>query len=136
MNKFAAEKWLTLGFLLTCGVVLAVLGFKLFTHQRTQTPQTAMQPGRIASSAGHDQWVLLKDQSLTIGDLKITYRGIARGEILLDVTLLQLDPYYAYRKSFPREPARRGVQLGQRFFKVAAVRGAYLKLVPLTGNPI
>ncbi len=133
MNKISADKWFTLAFFLCCTLVLVVLGYKLFTHQNALATQSTLH-SRAISYAGADEWVLLRDQSLIIDDLKITYRGITHGEILLDVTLLQLDPLYAYRKNVPEALARRSVQIGQRLFKVAAVRATYLRLVPLLGH--
>jgi hypothetical protein len=137
MNKRSTEKILSVGFFFFCGLVFTYLVFKLISSDSPATPQLAQnQMVSAVTGKNTDQWLLRKDQPLTMDDLKITYRGMVRGEILLDVTLLQLDTQYAYRRTVPEALAHRGVQLGQRFFKITTARSNYLKLVLFPGRTI
>jgi hypothetical protein len=62
--------------------------------------------------------VLEKDQQRTFGKLKLTYRGLNSGSIILDVVLVELDPEYAYRHCIPQDTAAQGIRFAGAKFNV------------------
>jgi hypothetical protein len=65
--------------------------------------------------------------------MKLTYRGIRGDRIMLDVTLLDLDPGYAYRRDIDIRSAERGFWLAEKYFRLLSARRSVLEIMRSRG---
>jgi hypothetical protein len=98
------------------------------TYQRLYT-RSVTNTAKPINSPDDTNFLLPKDRTQTIGNLKITYRGTRDQMIILDFVLLDLDPQYAYRRRIPQDEARRGFYLSAHHFVVDSVNQHSLRLI-------
>ncbi len=128
------QKWLLIGFFGAIG--LFFLYFLLFVAIGKRLDPRYWRPrpaGRISTSkAGFDGKLLLeKAQPFEFGDLKMTYRGMEHGKVVLDVVIIPLDAEYAYRHRIPRSLFGRPVRIAGRDMVVRSVdRNRLFLLLP------
>lgn len=75
-----------------------------------------------------DNVVLLKDDSVTINNCRLVFKGIEDKIIRLDLYLLELDPEYAYEQNISKADAINGVRLGDSQYQLISVNKKLLKL--------
>lgn len=74
-----------------------------------------------------NRMVLPLGQTLSTGELEITYRGLVDADrFRLDVVVRNLDSRFPYPREFEVERARTGIRLGDRRFRLAKVTRLYL----------
>ena len=125
----------TFFFFFPSSLVLAYFVFYLaaFTPANSNIgPAYGFTPARIVPSSP-DKVVLVKGQSQTIGKIEMTYRGLDAGSVLIDITLLELDPQYPYHRKIPRAVARQGFWLAQQHYRVVSAGRSRLKLMRTDG---
>lgn len=87
----------------------------LFEGVRYRKATTDLAP---RSKVARDRVVLVKNDSVTVNDCRLVYRGMEDAHIRLDLYLLELDPQYAYPQTIPKSAAREGVRLGDTQYKL------------------
>ena len=75
---------------------------------------------------------LYVDKAQTIGNLKITYRGIESKTLLLDLVILDLDKDYAYLRRIPIKKAKSGFHLSDQAFFAQYIGPTKIDLARLT----
>ena len=80
------------------------------------------------SMIANDKVVLLKDNSLTINNCRLVFKGLKNDMIHLDLYLLELDPESAYPHFISKEKAANGVRLGDSEFQLISANKNILKL--------
>lgn len=99
------QKWLLIGFF--GAIVLFFLYFVLFVASGDKVdPRYSRRPPPdriVLSREGFDGKLRLeKDQPLEFDNLKLTYKGMDRDRVVLDVAIIPLDAAYAYRHHIPK----------------------------------
>ena len=77
--------------------------------------------------------ILSRGQTVTVGKIKLTYQGIAGNQIFLDVTWLELDPGYAYRRDIDIHAAEKGFWMAQTYFRMVSAGRSVLQIVRVQG---
>lgn len=77
-------------------------------------------------SAG--QLRLIKNDRVTVKNTCLVFKGIEKGQVVLDLYLLELDPGYAYPQRFSREPNGNAIRLGNVIYAVKSVNNSILTL--------
>lgn len=133
MDKSNVHKWSTFFFLVPSSLALAYFVFYLATFTPSYADVRASSstaPVRLATPSSPDKIILVKGQTKTIGGkIELTYQGIDTGFVVIDITLLDLDRNYAYRRKIPKKVAQRGFQLAQRQYQLLSANGSRLKMV-------
>ena len=80
------------------------------------------------SAVVKDTVLLLRDDSVTINDCKLVFKGMQDKMVHLDLYLLELDPQYAYHHSISKDDAMDGIRLGDSEYQLLAVNNKRLKL--------
>ncbi len=73
--------------------------------------------------------ILLRNESQTVGKLKITYLGIADGSLRFDVNILDLDPNFAYRYTVPLAHAKKRFRIAEQYFQAQATSQRKVRLI-------
>jgi len=75
------------------------------------------EPADAAVGIG-DRIVLHKDQDIMLPKLKLVYRGLQNDRLLVEVTLLEMDPDVAYRHRIDPSRSKSEIKLGGRGFRL------------------
>lgn len=89
----------------------------------TPTPVTPPEDG---------PYPLLIDKEQTVGNLKITYRGLESKTLLLDLVILELDKDYAYHRRIPIKDAKSGFRLSDQAFYTQYIGPTKIDLARVT----
>ena len=130
MESSRKSKWLTFWFFLPSSLAMAYFAFYLTSHASTAAEGVDPANGtpyRI-QAAIDGKLVLHKGQTRTVGKMKLTYQGLKDDRILLDVTLLDLDPGYAYRRDIPVRLAENGFWLAEQYFRMVSAGRSVLQI--------
>ena len=137
MDKSNVHKWSTFFFLVPSSLALAYFVFYLATFTPSYADArdySSAAPVRLIAPTSPDKIILVKGQTQTIGGkIELTYQGIDTGFVVIDITLLDLDRNYAYRRKIPKKVAQRGFQLAQRQYQLLSANGNRLKMVRSKG---
>lgn len=137
MDQSKVHKWSTFFFLLPSSIVLAYLVFYLATFTPSYAdarPSTSAATAGLIAPAAHKNIILVKGQTQTIGGkIELTYQGLDTGSVVIDITLLDLDRNYAYRRKIPKRVAHHGFQLAQRQYQLISANRSRLKMVRSNG---
>ena len=118
------QKWLLIGFF--GAIALFFLYFILFVASGKKVdPRYSSVPLTdrvLPSQAGFDGKLRLeKDRPFEFETLKLTYKGMKDGQVVLDVVIIPLDAAYAYRHHIPKSLFGRPVRVGGRDIIVRSV---------------
>ena len=133
MDRSNTHKWVTFCFLLPSSLALACFVFYLTTFTPTAAvglPATSLTASEASSPS---KLFLSKDQVTTMGKIQLTYRGLNAESVVIDITLLDLDPEYAYRRAIPAKAAKIGFWLGQKKFQLLSASPSRLKIIRARG---
>ena len=83
-------------------------------------PQAATGPLNYRDAVIGEQIVLKTDRDCVMHKLKLVYRGVEDGHLRIDVTIPELDASYAYRHRIPVKTAKKGIQLGGKYFRLVS----------------
>ena len=97
------------------------------TYQRLYT-RSVPSTTKPVNSPRDTNILLPKNQTQTVGNLKLTYRGTYDKTIILDFILLDLDSQYTYRRRIKRDEAQYGFYLSAHHFRVDSVTQQSLRL--------
>lgn len=138
MNAKRPDKLLSLIFFVSTGLLFSYLLYYLVTVDAKPVNYFAGQKEAIdsvppAATLVPDDVVLKAGQSKRFGKLNLLYRGLDADHILIDVTLLELDPDYAYRRRITASAAKKGFVLATYRFKLISANGSRLQLARCYG---
>lgn len=126
------QRWVIISFFLVIG--LFFLYFVIFIASGSHDPaysryQKAVDRQIQAMASDDGRIVLPRDVEKTVGELRLTFRGIADGKITLDVVILALDSQYPYRHRIAVGDARKnGLRLAQMTYRVVSLNSKTLLL--------
>ena len=83
-------------------------------------PQTATGPLDYTDAVIGERIVLEVGRDCVMNKLKLVYRGVEDRRIRVEVTLPELDSSYAYVHRIPLKEAKKGIQLGGRYFRLVS----------------
>ena len=72
--------------------------------------------------------ILTKGIPRTIDKVKLTYLGVDADAVVIDVTILDLDPHYAYRRTIPKHIAVQGFKMAQQQYRLISAGRSRLKI--------
>jgi len=107
------------------GLFYFMLGPKdpAYDWRRTRVGETADAVVGIG-----DRIVLHKDQDVMLPKLKLVYRGLENDRLLVEVTLLEMDPDYAYPHRIDPDRTPTGIRLGGRVFRLESWSRSHIRL--------
>ena len=97
-----------------------------YFRQRAKESKTVEQSKRRIEP--DDPIILYKDDVVSIGKIKLIYRGVADEMLNIGVIINDLDPDMVYLHRIPIRDAENGVQLGGVMFQVISTSASKLKL--------
>lgn len=137
MDQSKVNKWSTLFFLVPSSLVLAYFVFYLATFTPSYVDKRAegsVTPVDLIAPTSPYKIILVKGQPQIIGGkIELTYQGLDTGYVVIDITLLDLDRNYAYRRKIPKNVAHRGFQLAQRQYQLISANRTRLKIIRNNG---
>jgi hypothetical protein len=89
--------------------------------KRSATPATHFAPG--------DTVTIPQGKTVSVGEIRITYRGMDNGHIRLEVVVGSLDPDYAYGLRIAVPEAKAGFRSGERSFRLVSARTSRIRLL-------
>lgn len=124
------KKWRILLFIFLAGLVLASSLIHIMTvPSQTDSSQAEIRnTGPMLQSMSLGKLVLVKGRKQSLGSLQIIYRGLEANAILIDITLMELDPQYAYRHRISLKRAKHGFQMADRKFRLMSATPSRLKI--------
>lgn len=129
MGKLKLHRYLTVVFFLGCGLFVGYCVYYLATLSSgppSASPATASKHLQEAKTSA--DCVFVKGQANTVDNLKLRYVGLEKDFILMEVTVVDLDPEYVYHHRISRKKAEEGFQVAGKSFKLLSVNGSVLKL--------
>ncbi len=135
MEHSPKSKWLTFLFFLASSLAMGYFVFYLVLYApefAAGQPMAQADPANIKGPV--DTTVMLsRGQAVTVGKIKLTYQGIEGDRIFIDVTLLELDPGYAYRREFDIQEAEKGFWMAEKYFRMVSAGRSVLQIVRVQG---
>ena len=134
----ARKRRLTItGFILVISVFFAGFIYSVFFtknedsywayfKQRAKESKTTESPRLTADIS--DNVILYKDDLVSVGKIKLIYRGRSDGSLKIGVIIKSLDPKMEYLHQIPLREAKEGIRLGGVSFHVLSSSASKLKL--------
>lgn len=135
MDESKMHKWATFWFFLPSSILLAYFVFYFTTATFSPTggePSTAQYRGD-APSQPSENLILTKGEPKIMGQIQLTYQGLNAGSIVLDITLLDMDPGYAYRRKIPKQVAKQGFWMAQQYYRLISAGVSHLEIIRVDG---
>ena len=137
MQKTIGHKWLLIIFLLVTGTAFVAMVYHFIAAIRTPDPQ--WQTAAAALSGEKQNQVPLKtdrvqymnirrDQAKSIGNIRIAYKGLADDHVMIDLTVLPLDPQTTYRYYIPVNTAKKGFTLFEQHLTLVTARKGRIRI--------
>ena len=121
--------------------IVAVFGFftYAFVTNKYSDPRwqrlRAVPTSKPVAPPKNGPYPLYIDKEQTVGNLKITYRGLESKTLLLDLVILELDQDYAYRRRIPINEAKSGFRLSDQPFYTQYIGPTKIDLARITDMP-
>ena len=135
MDRSRMNKWTAFWFFLPSSIAMAYFLFNLAMLSPDQIeaePKADYAPYQIAP-ASPNRVILTKGIPRTIDKVKLTYMGMDADAVVIDVTILDLDPHYAYRHTIPRHIAAQGFKMAQQQYRLISAGSSRLKITRTDG---
>ena len=87
----------------------------------------AVEPQKLRADIS-DNVILYKDDLVSVGKIKLIYRGRSKGSLKIGVIINSLDPKMEYLHNIPLRQAKEGIRLGGVSFQVLSSSASRLKL--------
>lgn len=131
MENTRGQKWLIISFFSAIGLFFAYFIISIALDRTDKTYSARLESARrgAGSFVAGDQVNLIKDQSLAVGKLRMTYRGRLKGALHLDLIFTDLDSDYAYTRKIPVKEAKSGFRISDHQFRAKSVSDERLRLV-------
>lgn len=142
MEKRIGQKWLLIIFLVVTGAAFSAMVYRLVAAIRS--PDVHWQTTAVAATLDDKplpapkkdqiQYMNLKrDQERSIGNIRITYKGLADDHIEMDLVVMPLDPQAAYRYRLSVKSAKKGFTLFQQKLTLITARKGRIRIAVLPG---
>jgi len=108
------------------GVLFFIAGALLYFLLGTADPDYYWRPHSPTGPLNYtdaiigERIVLEADRDCVMRKLKLVYRGVENRRLRIDVTIPELDDSYAYAHRIPLKKARKGIQLGGKYFRLVS----------------
>lgn len=118
--------------------IVAIFGFftYAFVTQKYSDPRWArlrvVPTSQPVAPPKDGPYPLSIDKEQTVGNLKITYRGLESKTVLLDLVILELDQDYAYHRRISIKEAKNGFRLSDQAFYTQYIGPTKIDLVRIT----
>ncbi len=135
MDRPRMNNWIAFWFFLPSSIAIAYFIFNLATLPPDQIkagPKTDYASYQIVP-ASPDRVILTRDIPRTIDNVKLTYIGMDADAVVIDVTILDLDPDYAYRRAIPKHIAAQGFKMAQQQYRLISAGESRLKIARTNG---
>jgi len=134
----ARKRRLTItGFILVISVFFAGFIYSVFFTQKENSYWTYFKQRAKESKTTEspklrvdisDNVILYRDDLVSVGKIKLIYRGRSGGSLKIGVIINSLDPQMEYLHQIPIHQAKEGIRLGGETFQVLSSSSAKLKL--------
>lgn len=131
MDSSHGQKWLLILFFSAIGLLFIYFFSTIVLDKTDRTYTKRLERARQGPGSYRqgEKINLIKDRPATVGKIRMTYRGLASGALLMDLVLLELDPDYSYSRRIPLKEGRRGFLLSNHLFSVTSINSRRLRLV-------
>ncbi len=125
--------WLAILFIMSCLAIPFGLTYYVSTpasqarYEKWRSRGTAANV-RLTSQVSAKQLLLVKNDRVKIKNTCLVFKGIEKGNVLLDLYLLELDPGYAYPQRFSRDNNGNAIRLGDITYTVTSANNYSLTL--------
>ena len=126
--------WLIIGFFLLVGMLFvgfiytAVVGPRSMQSQQRLESAVSSYENKMKTRSDEKTVILSLDQVVSVGKIKIIYRGLEDDRINVDVIIPELDPETAYHHSIHETEAQRGLKFGGQDFELISAGETKLRL--------
>lgn len=133
MNKM--NKWIAFWFFLASGIAMAYFLFNLamLSPRQIKTEHKTDYACYQIAPASPNRVILTKGIPRTIDKVRLTYLGMDADAVVIDVTILDLDPHYAYRRTIPKHIAAQGFKMAQQRYRLISAGSSRLKIARTKG---
>lgn len=129
MRNLKLHRYLTVVFFLGCGLFVTYCVYYLVNPPSSPHSAPAITASaKVQKAKTSADCVFVRGQANAVDNLELRYVGLEKDIILIDVTIVDLDPEYAYRHRIPKKSARNGFQVAGKSFKLLSVNDSVLKL--------
>jgi hypothetical protein len=135
MDRSRINKQINLWFFLLSGLAMAYFISYLtkLDPQQVEAHPKAEQASYQIVPASPDRVILTKGIPRTIDNVKLTYQGMDDNDVVIDVTILSLDPQYAYRRTISKQIAMLGFSMAQQQYRLISAGSSRLKIARTKG---
>jgi hypothetical protein len=134
MEENRNRRWLIIGFFLLIGLLFvgfiytAVVGPRSMQSQQRLESAVSSYEKRIKGRSDDKTVILPLGQVISVGKIKMIYRGLEGDRINVDVIIPELDPETAYHHSLHESEAKRGLKFGGQDFELISAGDTKLRL--------
>jgi hypothetical protein len=134
MEENRNRRWLIIGFFLLIGLLFvgfiytAVMGPRSMQSQQRLESAVSSYEKRIKGRSDDKTVILPLGQVISVGKIKMIYRGLEGDRINVDVIIPELDPETAYHHSLHESEAKRGLKFGGQDFELISAGDTKLRL--------
>ncbi len=128
--------WLAILFIAFCLAVPFGITYYVSTpasqarYKEWRTRNTATNV-KLTSQVSARQLLLVKNDRVKIKNTCLVFKGLDKGNVVLDLYLLELDPGYAYPQRFSRDNNGNAIRLGDVTYTVTSANNYSLTLKAL-----
>ncbi len=125
--------WLAILFIIFCLAVPFGLTYYVSTPKSKERFEAWKTRGTNAnvqaeSQISAKQLLLIKNDRVKVKNTCLVFKGLEKGQVLLDLYLLELDPVHAYPQRFSRETNGKAIRLGDVTYAVKSANNSSLTL--------
>jgi hypothetical protein len=134
MEENRNRRWLIIGFFLLIGLLFvgfiytALVGPRSMQSQQRLESAVSSYEKRIKGRSDDKTVILPLGQVISVGKIKMIYRGLEGDRINVDVIIPELDPETAYHHSLHESEAKRGLKFGGQDFELISAGDTKLRL--------
>jgi hypothetical protein len=134
MEENRNRRWLIIGFFLLIGLLFvgfiytAVVGPRSMQTQQRLESAVSRYENKMKTRSDDKTVILSLGQVVSVGKIKMIYRGLEDDRINVDVIIPELDPETAYHHSVRESEAQRGLKLGGQDFELISAGETKLRL--------
>ena len=134
MEENRNRRWLIIGFFLLIGLLFvgfiytAVVGPRSMQSQQRLESAVSNYENKMRIRSDEKTVILSLGQVISVGKIKMIYRGLEGDRINVDVIIPELDPETAYHHSIHETEAKKGLKLGGQDFEVISAGETKLRL--------
>ncbi|MFY9704830.1 MAG: hypothetical protein WBV95_01980 [Desulfobacterales bacterium] len=134
MEENHNRRWLIIGFFLLIGLLfigfiyMAVVGPRSMQSRQRLESAVSSYDNKMRARSDEKTVILSLGLVISVGKIKMIYRGLEGDRINVDVIIPELDPETAYHHSILESEAKRGLKLGGQDFEVISAGETKLRL--------